>query len=213
MSGRLAMMVVAALAPAVAAPRPARAEVQLWTELGARLEAGRRVEVDLDQQLRFDADVSRVGAVIPEASASIRIARWLRAGGGYRLEYERDKAGDMVVRHRVFGDARARVALGHHLRAEHRLQVQDDIRPDRMDVHRPEVRLRLTVSYRGARPWVPAASVETFHRNGDPRIDKVWLTLGGARTGPREVETFYRIELASGAPAVSIIGLAFHAEP
>jgi hypothetical protein len=58
---------------------------------------------------------------------------------------------------------------------------------------------------------VPAASAETFHRTSDLRLDKIWLTLGGARTGRREIEAFYRLELASGEPVVSIIGLAFHA--
>jgi hypothetical protein len=208
MSPRVAMMVLLALA----VPRAARADVELWTELGARLDAGHRVQVDLDQLVRFDANLSRVAAVMPEASVSVRIARRLRAGGGYRLEYERDKAGAMVIRHRPFVSARARVDLGP-LRAEPRLQLQDDIRPDKMDVHRPEVRLRLAVSYRGARPWVPQAAAETFHRTDDLRLEKLWLTLGGARTGSREVEAFYRLELAPGEPVVSIVGLAFHVEP
>jgi hypothetical protein len=50
----------------------------------------------------------------------------------------------MVLRHRPFARARARVDLGR-LRAEHRLQLQDTIRPDRMDVHRSAVRLRLAL--------------------------------------------------------------------
>jgi hypothetical protein len=204
------VVTMAVIALALAAPRAARADVELWTELGVRRDLGRRVQLRLDQQLRFDANVSRVGALIPEAGVSVRIARWLRAGAGYRLEYERDGAGDMVIRHRPFASARGRIALGP-LRAEPRLQLQDDIRPDKMDVHRPEVRLRLAVSYRRARPWVPEVSAETFHRASDLRIDKLWLTLGGARTGRREIEAFYRLELASGEPVVSIVGLAFHA--
>ena len=207
---RAPVAMAAALAFSLAAPAAARADVELWTELGVRRDLGRHVQLSLDQQVRFDANVSRIGALIPEAGASIRLTRWLRASGGYRLEYERDKSGDLVLRHRPFASARGRVDLGP-LRAEPRLQLQDDIRPDKMDVHRPAARLRLAVSYRGARRWVPEASAETFHRTSDLRADKLWLTLGGARTGPREVEAFYRLELAPGEPLVSIVGLAFHA--
>lgn len=41
-----------------------------------------------DQQLRFDAGVSRIGAVMPELGLRLRVTGWLRTGVGYRLEHE-----------------------------------------------------------------------------------------------------------------------------
>lgn len=196
----------------VAVATPAHADVQLWTELGVKRELTPRITLSLDQHLRFDDDVSRVASIMPELGVHYHFTRWLRASAGYRLEYERDKAGDMVVRHRAFTNVRTRLKLGP-FRVEHRLQLQDSIRPDSMDVHRPTIRLRFGVAYRRMRPWVPAVAFETFHRMDDVHVNKVWLTAGGSRTGPREVEAFFRLELSPDEPTISIVGLAFHVEP
>ncbi len=211
-----AALMTAALA--LLAAGPAHADVELWTELGVKHDLGRRLAVTFDQQLRFDADVSRVGAVMPELGVRVRLARWLRAGAGYRFEYERDGGGDLVVRHRLEVHARARMNLGR-LRLELDARLQEQLRPGARDERRHVLRDRLAASWRRTRPWIPMASVALFHRLGDgdaAQLDKAWLTIGGAHDrGAREIELFYRLERPirdPGDPTLHIFGAALHTD-
>lgn len=195
---------------------PAHADVELWTELGVKLDLGRRVAATFDQQLRFDADVSRVGAVMPELGLRVQIAKWLRTGGGYRFEYERDGDGELVVRHRFEIHARARTDIGR-LRIELDGRLQEQLRPGAKNEHRHLVRDRLDASWRGLKPWIPLTSLTLFHPlDGGGAIDKAWITVGGAHLrGPREFEVFYRLEWPirdPNDPMLHIVGAAFHTD-
>ena len=87
-TGALALGAAALLAAAPA--RAAESDLQQWTELGVGHGFDKKTTVSLDAGIRFDEDVSRVGAVLPEAGLQYRLAKWLRVGGGYRLQYSRD---------------------------------------------------------------------------------------------------------------------------
>ena len=180
---------------------------------------GARVTLTFDQHLRFDEDVGRVAAIMPEPGVGVRAARWLRLGTSYRMQYERNGNGDFELRHRFHLIARARVEPRRAVRVEYRLQLQEQVRPDANDTYRHSVRNRVAVEYRGLRPWRPGASIELHHDldNGDTvHLDKVWLTVGVARDlGASEVELSYRAELPQfdpDAPTVHILGLGYHVD-
>ena len=151
---------------------------------------------------------------MPEVGVRVRIQKWLRAGAGYRYEYERDGDDMLVSRHRFDGYVRGRGNLGP-ARFELEARVQEQLRPTSRDRERHVLRDRLEASWRGGKPWVPAASLTLFHALDDgARLDKLWLTVGGAyERGGRDFELFYRWEKPvhdASEPTVHIVGAAFH---
>ena len=213
---RLASLVIAA---AVLVPGAARADVESWTEVGVEADVADDWSLSYDQHIRFDEDVSRLYAVMPEVSVDYKPVKWLGLGVGYRLQYTRDGAeDDMRTRHRFFADAQTRRDVGK-VRIAYRLKLQDQLRPDDPDDRwRPVARNRLEVAYRGFKPWYPAASVELHHGlDGEDQavfLEKVWLTVGGAYSKKKkDLEIFYRAELPqvdAMDPTVHILGAAYH---
>ncbi|MDQ3365887.1 MAG: DUF2490 domain-containing protein [Myxococcota bacterium] len=215
---RLALVISVVGGVAAARATPAAADrMELWTELGVKRALAARLDITLDQHLRFDEDISRISAVMPEAAVHVH-ASIVRASAGYRLEYERDGDGELVIRHRFHVAVRTRLEL-ERFRLDHRLQLQEQVRPASRDQRRHGVRNRLEASYRGSKRWTGAASAELHHDvdRGELVADKTWLTVGAAHRckGRPASETagFYRLELAHhdrGAPVVHILGISFH---
>lgn len=206
MSLRLGLgVVISATALLVAAPpTPAEADTQLWTELALEHDLTRRWSLMFEQHVRFDADVSRVGSVMPEPSVSYRVEKWFRVGAGYRLEYERNNDDELVARHRAYVFTRLRKDLGD-VRLDHRLQLQEQWRPDANRVNRHTVRNRGEVSYGGLGAFTPVASVETHHILGEDgntiHLGKLWLTAGVDWERDRlGVGVFYRLVTAQHDP-------------
>ncbi|MBA3503276.1 MAG: DUF2490 domain-containing protein [Myxococcota bacterium] len=199
----------------LACASPAFADAQLWVEAGAGTNITKRVEVDLGPQVRFDQDMSRFAAFLPEVNIRYRAKRWLRVGGGYRLEYERDNNDELVVRHRVSVDVRLRTELGA-ARVDYRAMLMEQVRHDTGDPYRAVIRNRLDVSYRAFRPWIPYAGVESFHLLGDfdeLTYHKLRLSLGVLRGGrEHDLEMFLRAELHADDrdPTFYIVGLGYH---
>jgi hypothetical protein len=207
------------LAALVVHPPGAAAESEVWTKGSVEHDLGKRLSLSFELHLRLDADVSRVGSLMPELGLGYRVKSWLRTGGGYRLEYERDKDGVLVARHRFFGWGRLRRDLGE-VRVEYRLQLQEQIRPDANPVARHVVRNRGEVSLRALERVVPAASIETQHILGEEgnaaHLGKVRLTVGAEyERGKLGFELFYRAEVAHYDPAdptVHILGTGVSVE-
>jgi hypothetical protein len=210
---RASLLVVAVLAPSLAR---ADSDAQLWLAAGASHDLTRRVAIELEQELRFDQDMSRVAAVLPELRAGVEVVSWLRLGGGYRFAYERDGSGDLVIRHRLDAEARPRVELGP-VRLGYRLRFQEQLRgADGMDGFRHTLRNRVDARWRVARRLAPGASAEAFHSLGDGeaiRLHKLRFTFGTAiDLDTHEVELFYRLELPRDDPddpTLHIVGLAY----
>ncbi len=210
-------VVIAGLAALAAGPRPATAEAQVWTEVGVRYDVDKRLTLGVDLHTRFDEDVSRLGSVMPELGLSYRVKKWLRLGAGYRFEYERDKDGILVSRHRGFGWGRVRRDLGD-VRLEYRLQLQEQHRADANPVNRHTVRNRGDVSLRRFGAVVPGASVEFHHILGEDNntihLGKVWLSAGVEyERGDISVEVFYRAIVGQYDPADPtghVLGVGLH---
>ena len=210
------MMRTLAIAAVLLAAPAARADVQLWSEAGVRAQLAKRTQLTFDQHLRFDADVSRVQSVMPEAGLHHRFEKWLRAGIGYRLEYERDGT-ELVARHRGHIYGRARYKLGA-FQLVYKLQYQESIRPDKNKLLKHVVRNRIELGYRATKRLEPAIGAEMFHRLGDEttaRYERIWLTAGVTYARKRwDADVFYRLEISGDAmtPDAHIIGLGFHSD-
>ena len=197
----------------------AAAETQLWTEAGVRHDLSKRTTLTFDQHLRFDADISRVGAIMPEPGASYRVKKWLRAGVGYRYQYERDKDGIMVSRHRGYVWGRVRKDVGD-VRADYRLELQEEYRPDANPDYRHTIRNRGDLSWMGFGAIVPGVSVETHHilnEDGSTiHLGKVWLTAGVEyERDALGLDLFYRAIVGQDDPTEPtghVIGVGVHYE-
>ncbi|MBZ0238159.1 MAG: DUF2490 domain-containing protein [Deltaproteobacteria bacterium] len=214
-SERRLLVVFSTIALAIAArPALATADTQLWTKLDVKHELTRRWSLTFEQHLRFDADISRVGAIMPEPSASYRVTKWLRFGAGYRYEYERNNDDELVSRHRAYVFSRLRKDLGD-VRLDHRLQLQEQWRPDANPVNRHTVRNRGEVSYTALGDLTPGASVETHHilneEGNTIHLGKVWLTAGVEWERDRfDVSAFYRLvtgQYDASEPPGHVIGV------
>lgn len=196
----------------------ARAEVQQWTEIGVSRSLTKRWQLSFDQHLRLDQDISRVDSVMPEWGVTYRLAKWLRAEVGYRLQYTRDGDGEMVLRHRFHGGVRARHDLGD-VRLQYRLQYQEQLRPGANDQLRHSIRNRAEVGYRRFKHWAPGASFELFHAIGDGdavHLDKVRIKAG-LEYGKKDwsVELYYCAEAPVADemdPTLHVVGLGAHYE-
>jgi hypothetical protein len=155
---------------------------------------------------------------MPEGGLHHKLKKWLRFGVGYRLQYQRDNDDEMVMRHRFHAYGKLRKDLGD-LRAEWRLQVQEQLRPGEMteDSSRHSMRNRADLSWRAHKRWIPGAAAEVFHAidDGDPiHTDKVWLTADLAYDRKDyTVDVFYRAEVPiedTDDPLLHILGLGVH---
>jgi hypothetical protein len=201
-----------------ASPVRAETDLQTWLEAGVGRRLAKRVDLSFEGHLRFDQDVSRLQAVMPELGLSYRLHKALRLGLGYRFIYERDKNGVMAIRHRLQAEARPRFELGP-VEVSYRLRYQGQIRDAIADGLRHTLRNRLQVALGALRPWTPAIAAETFHRLGDGegiRLRKLRLTAGvGYQLGDHEIGLFYRVEILQEDPRdpiPHILGLAYEYE-
>lgn len=198
------------------APSHAESDVQLWLEPGISMKLAKRLELSFDQHLRFDQDLSRVQAIMPELALAWRLHKKLRVGVGYRLQYERNNDGDLELRDRGHVEVRPRYKIGDvelTYRARYQLEVRGSWASEDL---RHTLRNRFGVAYEGAKPVIPAVSVEPFHRLGDGdtiHLRKVRVTAGATYDfGDHEVELYYRIEVAQYDPmdpTPHIIGVGY----
>jgi hypothetical protein len=210
---------IAILAFFAATATTAAAETQLWTEAGVKHDLSKRWTLAFDGHLRFDADVSRVGSIMPEPSVAYRVKKWFRTGAGYRYQYERDKDGIMVSRHRGYLWGKLRKDVGD-VRAEYRLQLQEEYRPDANPDYRHTIRNRGDVSWQGFGDIVPGLAVEAHHilnEDGSTiHLGKVWLTGGiEYERDAVSLDLFYRAIVGQDDPTEPtghIVGVGVHYE-
>lgn len=214
----MTLVLVFAFVPLFAA-RPARAEsdAQLWMEVGMVKKLGKRFELSFDQHLRFDEDISRVESIMPELMLSYRLHKLLRFAVGYRLQYERNNDGALVLRHRGTIDVRPHYEVGP-IELSCRARFQEEVRGSlASDDLRHTIRTRLAIALLALASWKPAVSAEPYHRLGDGdaiHLHKVRLTAGVSyEVDDHEVELYYRVEVAQADPAdptPHIIGVGYH---
>lgn len=196
-------------------------ETQLWTEAGVDVGLHRRWSLVLNQNVRFDDHVSRVGSVMPEADLRYAPAGWIRFGAGYRYRYERDNAGEFQHRHRIHADVRLRLRL-EMLDAWYRLRWQEQFRREADDgtPTRQVIRNQIGVQWTDWDLLEPFASAETFHRLDEPGAGVVLQKLrlvAGVERGFEEhhLAAYYGVEVMQDDrddPRVHIIGVGYRYE-
>jgi hypothetical protein len=179
----------------------------MWLAVGVSTELNDRVELEVAQHLRFDQDVSRVAAVMPEAGIDVDVTKFLALGAGYRYEYERQGM-EFAGGHRLHVDARVKSRIVGPLELGYRTRVQDRVGESGKVRWRNRVELELG----GFRGWKPAASVELFHGVEDGSLEhrKTRYALGlEFEKWERDVQTYYRVDASSDPmdPTMHIIGL------
>lgn len=188
------------LASAVAPRAHAEADVQLWFELDVDKQLSRTWSVAFEQHLRFDEDVSRVAQIMPDVSITARLARWARAIVGYRLQYVRNGAGELVVRHRPYAGGTVRTDVLSDLRLSARLLFTEQIRGLATEDLRHGFRAKATAAWRGYRRAKPEISSEFFFAIADPsgvELDKIRLGVDlSTPVGAGDVGIGYRVEVA-----------------
>jgi hypothetical protein len=201
------------LSLAMAPPLPASAEsdAQLWTMLTLTKEATPGLGLSLEQEFRFDNDVTRLQTILATLAADYRLVQWLDVGGGWRLAYQRRRDDSMGFRQRFHLQSQARGDLGA-LRFRGRLRLQMTV----TEWFDPsfDARIRLGTDWRAAAPFVPYVSAEAFVRlaAGDsPALRKMRLTAGiKYGIGDHSLGLFYRLEepfLDRRDPRLHILGL------
>jgi len=196
-----------------ATPSLARAdnETQLWLSAQLRLRFTREVHLDIEQNLRFDDDVSHLGRVMPEAALGVRLTGWLRLSVGYRYAWVNDNNPDS--RHRLHGEARFGDSVGH-FRWVTRVRYQATLRDGRDTRH--TLRGLFGVGIPNSSPVMPYLSMELF-----TDIDayygfsnRAWRGTAGIEIETRRhtLDLYYRLEIPMNDdrdPTLHIIGLSY----
>lgn len=191
----------------------AQSDSQLWLETAGEYKVSKPLRVTLTGHLRFDDDLSRTAAAMPELGLEYRLTKLFRIASGYRMAYKRNNDGDMELRHRLHGEGVGRYDLGP-ARLSYRLRYQELFRPQGDNRH--TLRNRVKVGYLSDSDWRPYGAGELFHRLGDGdsiRLRTVRITVGTKfDVAKHTVDAFYRTELPQDDPddpTLHIIGLGF----
>lgn len=191
-------------------------DVQAWTGAGLTLSPVRKLDLQLEPQLRFNENVSKIQSALTDTGVRYNLSKRLRLGAGYRIEYQRYGGGPLAWGHRVHFDIEPSVKVAKKIRFRYRLRLQEEFRPSSHNQERAMVRNRVKVAYQGWKRWRPTFSGELFFDLGDfDRVKYDWLRLTfGARLRLKKhnVEAFYAIELPGGTSdsRVHIIGVTYH---
>lgn len=209
-----------ALSSLLAAPEEARAQsdVQLWTSASLRYRPARRVRIELEQNLRFDENISRLSSAMPGISVSYDPVRALRLGVGYRFIWERGDS-SFGSAHRLHADARVRgdvgrVSFSYRLRFQEKL-VGEDGDGDGLET-RHTLRNRVGLAVDTDSLVTPTLSAELYTRvgHGEGATLRKWrLTMGvDLDLDDHRVNLFYRVEASiedEQDPTLHILGIGY----
>ncbi len=200
----------------------ARADFQVWSDVGASAEVAKRVGLGFDQELRLGNGASRVERVRPEGYLSWRATKWLslKLAYRYKLEYHYTKGEDYADGwHEGYVDAtlRHRIDRMRDLRVSLRLRLQHERgRPWVEDgdlVTSSAARQRLEIELQVWRKAVGVfGSWELFEDLADGSPYKWRASVGtSARKGSHELAIRYLLEhpLTEGDEPVHVLGLTY----
>ena len=200
------------LAPGLGASTArADSDAQLWLSAQLRLRVHRMVQIDIEQGVRLDENMSHVGRVLPDITLGVRARDWLRLSVGYRLTWVNDNNPD--IRHRAYADARFDDAIGAFAWVT-RVRYQAGIRAGEPTRH--TLRGLFQVGIRNDSAVTPYASTELFTDvgHGGGADARAWRgTLGvEVETRRHSVDVHYRVEVPlsdSTDPTLHILGLSY----
>ena len=196
-------------------------DTQVWMESGVRFKTSKKVRVDVAQHLRLDQNVSRVQGVLTDVSLSWRPEKWLRLGGGYRLQFDANKSGQLIPGHRFHlqGGLRTdvqRLTLATRLRFQETFEHKDGGLENKHSI-----RHRVGFSVDTDSVATPSLSSELFVRIAGKApiyVSKMRFTLGvDIKPSKRHVVgTYYRLHVPifdKGDNREHIVGLNYQYRP
>ncbi len=205
---------------ALALAAPARADFQLWNEVGASAEVADGVRLGFDQELRLDQGASEIDMVRPAAWVSWRAAKWLSLRLGYRYEIEphftkgadyadgwHEGWADAVLRRKV-----DRLRLSLRLRYQEKQGSPWDADGETLRTH--SLRQRLEAEWPLWRKLSVVGSGELFMKlaDSDGLLDKWRAAAGlGMGLGAHEFGLRYLLEypLTPGDEIAHVIALSY----
>jgi hypothetical protein len=219
MSRGAAPALLAALLLTIGPAAARAAESQVWLEPGVRYEATKKLSLAFDQHLRFSLDPAQLASAMPDVSVAYDLLGWLRARAGYRFIYERNRFDRFVVRHRIFGDLRAR-AKWQKIRVADRVRYQEQVTSEVAQEARHTLRNQVALGYDTDRWIEPVASAEVFYRFGGrfgTGVHKYRFEVGAVGdAADHELTLTYKFEKPiadDNDPSLHIVALSYNFTP
>ena len=201
----------------VATPAQSADDARLWVQTGVRFKPKKKINIELTQHLRMRYNMSSLASLNTDIETSWRAEKWLRIGGGYRLNGDGNKDGQLRAFHRFHAFARVAEKFGP-IRLSYRLQYQLKLEPEdsELTVYNT-LRNKAGMEVDTDTDFSPGLSVELFKRFGanDPfGLERFRLTAGiEYKPNKRHVfEMFYRLQLpldGSDDATQHIVGLGY----
>lgn len=219
---RLVVLLAVMLAPASAAaltPEVAATDVQIWTDLAARVTLAKKLKLTVKQLVRFDQDITRFGKAATEAQLDYEIIDNLELHFGYRITSDRRDEGDWRMENRLYAGGRTWIDVGE-FEFGYRLEFQEDIyRKAGQGLNDNVLRNRVDASYEDLDPVQPFVTFEVLSDIASKLYGtrmRNWRATAGLEleVGKHEFEFFYRLRRSFDTPVDTdhIIGAGFRLE-
>ena len=187
---------------------------QLWSSVSTRYRPRKRMRIDLNQHLRIDRDITRIGSVITEGEIAQSFKNGLRFGLAYRFQMSSAKKVQLEPQQRADIYGRFRQKLGK-TELSYRLQYQQGYEGDEEQPWKPEKRHRFGIEYDTDTAFTPAISGEIFTKLSPQFSWDKWrgtMALQYKHTKRHIMETYLRMQTPIAdehEPTERIIGLHY----
>lgn len=199
-----AAAVLIALACLVPRPAAAQSDEQLWLSAALRARVTNDLDLSLNQMVRLDQSMSRVGKAMPELGWVYDLPKGFRIHGGYRFTADRRNEGDWRYEHRLFVGARYSFDVGP-IEFGYRIEFQEDLYDKAgQRLHDNVVRNRFSVSVEEhdiVRPFVAFEKLANLGGSPGTGLRNWRATIGTALNfGDHDFDVFYRLRRPFEAP-------------
>lgn len=208
------LQMLGALAMAQEKEQPVEKDTELWTGGTLKIEFTKKLRLEVEQQYRFDDNVSTLDNTFTEMGLRYEFTDWFDAKGQYRFTVNDEARNenrlslDLSFAWNIDDNP---LEFGYRFRAT-------DTRTSYTDEKSTYLRNRFSVDYNLSKLADPYFEYESFYKLNDKmefRTNRYTLGLEWKINDEAEVETFYRVEdefNTSQRELVHIIGLSISYE-
>jgi hypothetical protein len=179
-----------------------QSDAGVWTSVEVEKRFSQAFSMQLNQELRFNENVTQLGAFFTELGLGYRFNKKFRMAAAYRFVNQREMAEFYSQRHRFYVNAAYRQKIGL-IQLTGRLQYQQQYKDagtllnfyDPVDYLRTKVSLKLNTE-RKTEPYISAEVFSPLAATGIQPIDKIRYTFGiDFHVNPRStIDLFYHIQ-------------------
>ncbi len=141
----------------IATSHAQRKDAMLWTGISLKKSINKSLSVQLEQQLRFNQNISNVNKVFTEMSITYKVTKFYRVAASYRINTL-----EFSKRHRIDIDNIFRLKI-KPFTFKYRIKLQINKRKNKPIDYR--WRNKLTVEYRINKRLTPYLQTELFYRS------------------------------------------------